>query len=236
MRVFLLLCSLAVGWFGATVSLGQQAPPPEAEDAAVVNREGVVYYGLGVRMRGLFVPQGVFEQFVDIAPSGIRQPEVGLELLRRRGYFEAALGVAWAPLSTDEGIWLTDFGDLDDHPSYVEYDGFSWLSVDLNAAWTYPLRQTVGLRYGLGVGLGFLMGEVLETDYICPASRFELDMCRQAEDAVDVREPIALPPFIPLTNAFLGIQYTPSEWVALNLEGGIHTALFAGLGVHVYFR
>lgn len=229
MRTFILPFVLLVGFAAPTVVLGQQAEMPAADPSSVT-------YGVGVRFRGLFVPQRVFERFADVAPSGMQQPEIGLELIRRRGPFEASVGIAWARLGTKEGIWLTDFQDLDDRPSLVEYDHFAWISTDVNAVWKYALDPNVSLRYGLGVGLGFLLGDVLETDYMCPTSRYAVEECRPSSDPVDVRKPVNLPPLVPLTNALVGVQYAPTKSLSINLDSGLHTTIFVGLSVDVFFH
>ena len=45
-----------------------------------------------------------------------------------------------------------------------------------------------------------------------------------------------LPPVVPIMTAHLGIQYAPSERVAINLEGGIQTTFFIGVSAAVFFE
>ena len=202
---------------------------------ACVPQQDEVDYGVGLRFRGLFVPQSLFERFVEIAPSGISKPELGLEVIRRRRNFEAVFGLAWANISAEDGIWVDDFDDVDDNPSFIEFDGFSWITFDINAVWKRSFNPQVALRYGFGIGLGVLMGDILETDYVCPGNRYDLESCGQSSDATAVRKPLDLPPVLPLMNALLGIQYSPSDQVSINLDGGLHTTLFVGLSVDFFF-
>ena len=99
-----------------------------------------------------------------------------------------------------------------------------------------PLQPHLGLRYGLGVGLGILRGDILETDYLCPSNSFALEDCMQAPDAGDVRQPIDLPPVVPLMTALVGVQYAPSPYVTFNLEGGLQTTFFVGMSAAVFFE
>ncbi len=202
---------------------------PEAQDPASH------YYGFGVRFRGLFVPSTLLERFADVVPSGISKPELGVEAVRRKGNFETVVGLAWANISTDDGIWVDDLNDPDDNPSLIEFDGFSWIALDINAIWKKPLRQDVALRYGLGIGVGFMMGDVLETDYVCSGNQFTLDACTQSADATAIRKPLDLPPVVPIMNAILGLQYAPSDQVAINLDAGLHSALYVGVSVDFLF-
>jgi len=228
-----LLLGLLAGLMLPAASWGQQTPLGADEEERTLVQEHPVYYGVGIRVRGLFVPQSAFERYVEVAPSGVSRPSLGFELFRRRGSFEASIGVSWANLSPKDGIWLDD---IDHNPSLVEFDGFSWIGLDVNATWKHLLNPNVAVRYGIGVGLGFVRGTVLETDYECPPNRYERAFCMVKTDAEpdEIRNPLDLPALLPIVNAVLGLQYSPTQQVAFNLDVGLHTALFAGVGI-VYF-
>ncbi len=231
MRTYLFLLSLVTLWMLPGIARGQQATLTET--AQVASQENPIHYGIGLRFRRLFIPKRIFERFAEVAPSGMSQSEYGIELIRRRGNFETSYAISWADLSVDDGIWLDDF---DHNPSLVEFDNFSWFALEVNAVWKAPFSSTWGLRYGIGVGLGILQGDILETDYECPGNRYELDACMQQLNAEDVRHPIDLPPVVPVMTALLGIQYAPSERVAINLEGGLQTTFFIGVSAAVFFE
>ncbi len=225
MRTYTFLLCLVAGSLLPAIASGQ----PVAEERSV-------FYGAGVRFRGLFVPQSWFERFVAIAPSGISKPELGIEVVRRRGNFDATIGLALATISPDDGIWVDDFDDPDDNPSLIEFEGFSWIALDVNVIWKRPLSPKTALRYGLGIGLGIMMGDILETDSVCSGTRFDVTDCTQAPNATAVRKPLDVPPVVPLMNAILGFQYAPSPQVAINLDGGVHTTLFIGISVDFFFQ
>ncbi len=233
MRTYLFLLSLVTLWMLPGIARGQQTTAPVTETAQAASQENPIHYGIGLRFRGLSIPQSVFERFAEVAPSGMSQPGYGIELIRRRGNFETSYAISWADLSMDDGIWLDDF---DHNPSLVEFDNFSWITLDVNAVWKHPFSSTWGLRYGIGIGLGILQGDILETDYECPGNRYELDACMQQPNADDVRRPIDLPPVVPIMTALLGVQYAPSERVAINLEGGLQTVFFIGVSAAVFFE
>ena len=236
MRTYFFLAGLFAGLLGPVMVQGQQTALFQEATAQSVVQERSVAFGLGVRFRGVFIPQSVFERFVEIAPSGISQPEIGIEGVRRRGNFETSLGLAWANLSADDGIWVDDFNDPDDNPSLIEFDGFSWVTFDVNAIWKHPLNPNLALRYGLGIGLGVLLGDILETDYLCPGNQFNLNSCLPNPDGNAVDKPLDLPPLVPLMNATLGLQYNPSNQVAINFDTGVQTMLFVGISVDFFFE
>lgn len=190
-------------------------------------------YGIGLRLRGLFVPERVFEQFVDIAPSGISKAGLGLEVIRRKRRFESTLGVAWSRLNTETGIWVND--DIDDNPHLVEFDDFGWITVDLTGVWRHAFDQQIALRYGMGVGLGFLIGDVLLTDYVCPPDRADRQNCRPRPNPEDFREPLDRPAIAPILTLLTGLQYTPSPDVLISVDAGLQTTLFVGLSVAYLF-
>lgn len=233
MRTHLFLLGLvAVSMLPGNAS-GQQTTSPVTETDQMASQENPTRYGIGVRFRGIFVPKSAFERFAEVAPSGMSQPEFGFEVIRRKGNFETTYAVSWASLSMDDGIWLDD---LDHNPSLVTFDNFSWITFDVNAVWKHPFSPTWALRYGLGIGLGIIRGDILETDYDCPGNRYELDACMQQPNADDVRRPIDLPPVVPIMTGLVGIQYAPSEHVAFNLEGGLQTIFFVGVSVAIFFE
>ena len=233
MRISLFLLGLLMLWMLPGMARAQQTTSAAIETTQVVAQENPVRYGIGVRFRGLFVPQSAFERFAEVVPSGMSQVGLGMELIRRRGNFESSYAISWADLSLDDGIWLDD---LDHNPSLVEFDGFSWIALDVSAVWKHPFSPTWALRYGMGVGIGFLQGDILETDYVCPGNSFDLDSCMQQPDADDVRRPIDLPAVVPIITALLGVQYAPSERVSFNIEGGLQTTFFIGLSAAVFFE
>ena len=192
-----------------------------------------VQYGVGLRLRGLFVPRRAFERFVEVAPSGIAQPAIGLEGVRRRGRFELVLGLSVGGLSPADGIWLDE---PQHNPSLVEFDGFSWLSLDLTAVWARPVAPRWALRYGMGIGVGVVLGTVRETDYTCPPGRFDRASCRQSPTARDIRHRLDMPPVLPVVNGLVGVRYAPTSQIAFNLDAGLHTALFLGFSVDLFFR
>jgi len=231
MRTYLFLLSLVTLWMLPGIARGQQATLTET--AQVASQENPIHYGIGLRFRGLSIPKRIFERFAEVVPSGMSQPQYSIELVRRRGNFETSYAISWADLSIEDGIWLDD---LDHNPSLVEFDNFSWFTFDVNAVWEYPFSSTWGLRYGIGIGLGILQGDILETDYECPGNSYELDACMQQLNADDVRRPIDLPPVVPVMTALLGTQYAPSERVAINLAGGLQTTFFIGVSAAVFFE
>ncbi len=210
------------------------APPPEevkSDDGA-----SKVKLGVGLRLRSVFIPQGLIESFVERAPSGMSNFGYGLEFTRRKGNFEIAVGLEYEKLSlSGDGIWI-DKGDQIplDEPDLVEYDGFGWVGLDVSFIWHTKLHDKVSLRYGAGIGLGFILGDVLRTDYLCTGST--VDTCSQKPGAENIKaKDQDIPPVFPIINALFGVSIKATDQIGINLEVGMRTAFYYGTTLVFYF-
>lgn len=199
-------------------------------------------YGIGARFRMIYVPELILELFVDEASSAILQPGFGLELARRKRNFELVLGVEFERATPDDGYWLgkdQDPNAAGETPDYLEFNGLGWISADVAVRWSAPFNEKLAFRYGAGLGLGVVLGEVLQTDTTCaPGTDDITEDCMRDTVAVEGRqldEPADLPPVFPVLELLVGLQWRPAPKVTINLDAGIRTAPFAGLSSVVYF-
>ncbi|HTE56375.1 MAG TPA: hypothetical protein VK698_36225 [Kofleriaceae bacterium] len=199
-------------------------------------------YGIGLRFRTVYVPKAVFELVVEEASSGILRPGFGLELARRKENFELVIGLEYENVSPDNGYWL-DKGDdpnvAGETPDYLEFDGLAWISADVAVRFSAPLNDKLAFRYGAGLGLGVVLGDVLQTDTTCAAGTDDLDEdCMPDQVATEGRqlaEPADLPPVFPVVELLVGLQWRPVEKLTFNFDTGIRTAPFFGLSSTLYF-
>lgn len=104
----------------------------------------------------------------------------------------------------------------------------------------------MAVRYGGGLGLGVLIGEIDHYNIICAAGstnavpepgcvapRFGGTGTYSEGQATLVK--YDLPPVFPVVNAILGLQFKPLEKMTINLEGGIRTVPFVGVSSSVFF-
>lgn len=199
-------------------------------------------YGVGARFRMIYVPTLILELFVDEASSRILQPGFGVELARRKRNVEIVLGVEFERATPDDGFWLGKDQDPNapgETPDYLEFDGLGWISADVAVRWTAPFNDKLAFRYGAGLGLGVVLGEVLQTDTTCAPGTDDITVdCMPDAVAVEGRqldEPADLPPVFPVLELMVGLQWRPAPKLTINLDAGIRTAPFAGLSSVVYF-
>lgn len=199
-------------------------------------------YGVGLRFRTVYVPKPIFELFVEEASSGLVQLGYGLELSRRKDKLELVLGFEYENLSPDDGFWLEkgDDPNVDGQtPDFIEFDGLSWISTDFSFIYNAPLGRRVSFRYGAGLGIGVVLGDILQTDTTCAAGTDDItEDCVPDQAAMEGRQlddPADLPPVFPVVQLLVGLQWRPIDKLSINLETGIRTVGFAGLSSTYYF-
>ena len=191
--------------------------------------------GIGVRLRQVFIPESVLEIFVEEAAGGGSHTGFGLELIRQKGNFALILGVEYEKLEAGEGVWI-DKGDSipTDEPDRIEFDDFSWVGVDVNLVWQANLHRMLPFRYGVGLGVGFILGEVLRTDLQCTSS--DVGSCQPYEGRLNDRTPEEdIWPVYPIVSMLVGLQIRPVENLAITFEGGLRTVPFIGTSAAYLF-
>src|SRR6478609_8350893 len=75
----------------ANTTTTREETMPTVEPAPVAP-ENLVEYGVGVRLRSVWVPKAILELFVDRAADGAQNFGIGVDLVRRHGTTELQLG------------------------------------------------------------------------------------------------------------------------------------------------
>ena len=201
--------------------------------AAVALEAPAAEWGAGVRLRNVRIPRAMVELFVDRASGSGSDLGLGLELVRRKGDFELQLGFEYEGLSMPKGIWIEKGKPIPTNEAdFVEFDGFGWFSLEASALLHTPLTKNLALRYGAGLGLGVLLGEVTHVDRGCTSS--DPDSCT-IETAGGQKIAYDLPPVMPVINVVFGLQIRPIEKMTINVEGGIRTLPFFGVSGTYFF-
>lgn len=190
--------------------------------------------GVALRLRNVIIPAGLIELFVEESAGGGSNVGFGLEFVRHKANFEIAVGIEYESLAVEEGVWV-DKGEMipQDPADRVEFEDFGWITVDAAFIWHSKVHDKVALRYGAGLGLGIIRGEVLRTDLECDTS--DPTSCDNAPGGM-VRQPEDdIPPVFPVINLLAGVQIRPVEKIAINLEAGIRTVPYLGTTITYFF-
>lgn len=123
-------------------------------------------FELGARARYIFVTKAMLSPYLN-ANTGtqLNSYSVGLELVYRKSEeFDIVTSLDFSWLPVDDGNYLGSGHDpsLDTH--YVQFRNLSFLSADVSIIGHHKLGQWVELRYGGGLGVGWVPGDVLMTN------------------------------------------------------------------------
>lgn len=211
-----------------------------------------VEYGVGLRARSIWLPKAVLELFLTRAAGGAHNYGGGLELSRRRGSTELQLGFEYERVNVGQGVWINKGDDVaaGDEADYVLGPGdagkqLGWFTVEFTFINHAELSKTFAVRYGGGLGLGILTGELDHYNIVC------VNATNAAPEpgcvppryngtgmySGGVQSPVKydLPPVFPVVNAILGLQIRPTDKLTINLEGGIRTLPFVGISSSMFF-
>ena len=239
----------------APISGTNSAETPAAPDP---NAEPAVDYGVGIRLREIFLPSGLMGLFVARTPGGAQNTGIGIELIRRRGETELQLGFEYEHITPAEGVYIergknvpADESDYILHPAHAGKD-LGWFTIDFTFVNHVQLTKQVQFRYGGGAGLGILTGELDHYNIVCaagssnnnvdpgcvpPDPRYATANGQGKGTYSDDGTPkkYDLPPVFPVVNAIIGLQYKPTSALTINLEGGIRTLPFIGISSAYFF-
>ena len=209
-------CTLTIS---PTVAQADEASEPETN------------YGIGLRARHMILLESMLELFMKDAPGGASNTGFGVELIREKGPMSFSIGFEYDPLLGTEGFYV----DNDDAVDRVRFNDFEWWAVDINFMWqTGLIGDILSLRYGAGLGIGLMRGEIRQDDQICTSSTPSDATC-MADPAGEQNQLADTPPVFPVVNAILGLQIRPIKTVAINIEGGLRTVPFFGVTTAVMF-
>jgi hypothetical protein len=240
----LALFALSTALAASSPAAAEEVPPDddagastldEPSDLAVIDTAPKVSYGVGLRSRYVFVPRGMIELFLEEVPSGVGSVGFGIEATRRKGDFEITVGLEYENLAPEDGFYREKgAGDVSTKTDFTEFDGLGWVTIDAAFVFHHPLTDKLAFRYGGGLGLGIVTGEVRQTDALCSSEDIQND-CMANPNGAQVNDPADLPPVFPVVSLLAGLQFRATEQISINLEAGLRTLFYTGLGATYYF-
>lgn len=226
-------------------SAGAQGEVAETESSSA-DSSG---YLLGLRYRGIYIPQTAVNWFVDGGDS-VYVSGFGPEFSIRDDDVEYILS-AWVALYDMSPVAIKGSGDEELAWEIVESD-ITALYLTADYHWHTRLANKLELSYGGGAGLGFLFGDLYRTqatlrpggtpgnpgDFIvCAAQNPNDPYCDGVNDHYgDYSEPSwfgggSKPVVFPWLTGQIGLRYQPHEKLVTRLDLGIGTSgLFFGIG------
>lgn len=212
-----------------------------------------VEYGVGLRLRSVWVPKAVLELFIQRA-EGAQNFGYGVDLTRRRGTSELQLGFEYERVNVGEGVWINKndnvaTGDEADYVLSPKHSGhqLAWFTVEFTFINHAEINKTFSVRYGGGLGVGVVLGELDHYNIVCNGAtnstpepgcvptRFGGTADYSSDPGGETQVAYNLPPVFPVVNAILGLQIKPTDKLTINIEGGIRTLPFFGVSSSYFF-
>ncbi|MBA3395328.1 MAG: hypothetical protein H0T89_21950 [Deltaproteobacteria bacterium] len=219
-----------------------------------------IEYGIGLRLRAVRIPKGLLELVMERAPGPVKSHGIGVELSRRRGDLELQLGAEFEYLQPAEGVYIESNADVaaGDEADFIlspKHNGqrkLGWFTVEFTFLNHAAITDYLAIRYGAGLGIGIVTGELGRYDVICngatnrspepgcvpPGPPFDGAGTYSDDGGTIAPGTIAtydLPPVFPVVNAIVGLQLKPFKKMTINVEGGIRTVPFFGVSTSIFF-
>jgi hypothetical protein len=240
-----------------TPLLAAAAPPtpppyPFEKEAPADNGERTTTREVALRSRWLSVPHGILDTYyyrgtepgwayLEGRPS-LTAHALGIEASLRDGRHQVVFYVEYIDATFDAGY----FDDVDDgtpnHLDGIFLEPGPWLglaAVGADYVHVIPLLKPehtaaslgISLSFGVGAGLGVVTGELSSWD----ADDVGNPAYKRYLDGTDRDEAMSLPPVIPLVDVLAKLSFDLGERATIYADGGIHTALYWGVGAGVAF-
>jgi hypothetical protein len=226
----------------------------QCHTASAADKDNEVEYGVGVRLRSVWVPKSVLQLFVTRAAGGAQNFGAGVDLTRRRGTTELQLGFEYEHINVGQGVWINKGDNVanGDEADYVlgpdaSKHQLGWFTIEFTFLNHAEINPWLAFRYGGGIGLGILTGELDHYNIVCVNATNAMPEPGCVPDRFNGKgmyspdpggpTPVAydLPPVFPVVNAILGFEFKPSDKLTINLEGGIRTMPFFGISSSMFF-
>lgn len=192
-------------------------------------------YGLGGTVRQQRVTKRMLKLFFEDVPDGATQRGFGVNLVRRRRDLDINIGLGYDRLDGTDGFYVekgqqaTTPGKVD----YVEFHKLQWFTAELTVIGHVPLHKLLAFRYGAGLGIAYLRGEIRKTDALCTSTDIDND-CAIDPNAMEVDQPADLPPVLPVINGLVGFELRPFDALAIDVDIGLHTVPYAAVSATLF--
>ncbi len=122
-------------------------------------------YALGVRVRGIFVPSSFLKPYLQ-ASTAMNSASLGLEFIYRKPTYDVVTSLDFSFLNVQAGNYLANGHDADADTHFTQFRNLNFLSADVSIIGhhTWEKAPWFEFRYGAGLGLGLVLGDVLLTN------------------------------------------------------------------------
>jgi len=238
-------------------------PTPAAAAASVDADTPKTPYEVGVRLRYIFVTRLMMAPYL-AAATDMNSVSVGAEFSWVRDRYDLVTSIDFSWLPVGDGNYLTAGHDPSVDTHYTQFQQLSFLSADVSLIGHHDFGKWFQLRYGGGLGIGIVFGNVLLTNDFngCTlANVSDVSQCHplgvdltspNKEQQLAATEPNPTgekdtaghphrhvssdkPPVMGVVNILVGARFKLPHKFTLDVELGFRDAMFVGVNTHYRF-
>ena len=206
-----------------------------ADEKVTVSESELVEWGIGAHVRQLHASRWVLERFWEDVPGGAKENGVAIDFTRRSPKLEFVFSLGYDELDARDGNYL-ELGEEPTEPGTVanlDFRKLGQFTIEGTIIGRAKLHKVLAIRYGAGLGVGIVTGEVIQTDQLCTSDQIQED-CTADPDGEKQNEPAEVPPVLPVVNILVGMELRLVKPIALYVDAGIHTVPYVSGGVTLY--
>lgn len=217
-------------------------------------------YGVGVHLRGIFIPTWLLNLFLD-ASTPLNSVAFGAEFVRRKGSFDIVGSLDFGFYSPKDGNYLSKGGDPATDTDYVHFDGLNAISLAVHFIKHEQILSWMSFVWGGGVGLSIMLGDIFRASSSgCTEDNIDdIQQCRP--EGMDPNDPMAwindpansgskdednpdnpklyredgVPPVVPLVHLLVGMNFRIDDSFSVRVDGGFRNAFYVGATGHYFF-
>jgi hypothetical protein len=206
-----------------------------ADEKVTVSESELVEWGIGAHVRQLHASRWVLERFWEDVPGGAKENGIAIDFTRRSPQLEFVFSLGYDELDARDGNYL-ELGEEATEPGTVanlDFRKLGQITIEGTIIGRAKLHKVLAIRYGAGLGVGIVTGEVIQTDQLCTSDQIQED-CTADPDGEKQNEPAEVPPVLPVVNILVGMELRLVKPIALYVDAGIHTVPYVSGGVTLY--
>jgi hypothetical protein len=231
--VAIVVLSVTLAWAAPSAAQepGPEAPPAPAA-AVAAPAAPAVSYAVGTRLRGIFVPAWFLEAFMHHA-HGLSSISWGADFTRRKGNLDLVFGLDFGWYGNLPDANWTGTGSFADDTYYTQFRNFVTTQLTVGLMWHHDFTDWLSLRYGGGIGLMFLTGDMYRQLSGPSCSGATVDNQAQCHPGFNgafprFAEDLSSYRVLPVVAAEVGLRFKLHPHAYVIVDGGFQNAFFFG--------
>jgi hypothetical protein len=235
------------------------ARPGEPTPKVTAKPKRDVSYGVGLQVRGIFVPSWFLKLFLENS-TALNSASIGAEFIRRKGNFDLIASMNFGFYSPPDGNYLGRGKAPAVDTDYVQFRNLNVLAFGVTFIWHHDFLKWLSLVYGAGLGFGVVLGDIYRISNGtggCITNSSDTSQCypvgmdltnretwlanRQCSPEADgpgspcqFREDGKWP-VIPIVHLLIGLNFKVTDQISIRADMGWHDCFYGGATGHYLF-